>query len=169
MPEVVVRSLFAYAAWFSHNLPASIAKILDHCAAAMVSGMPRLHLCDVALASHRAQVSMLASVHAHAKRHEQCDLAYDPNNKPQVERQCSTQNEHGCCNAWHSGTVRPCRFVCENSAMCVRWVSSFVVRIWMCAAEFSWSHVSLHKHIAMITPVRDGTAVGDVSSPSIAM
>ena len=36
---------------------------------------------------------------------------------------------------------------------------SFVVRIWMCAAEHSWSDVSLHKHIAMITPVRDGIAL----------
>ena len=74
--EVIARSLFAYAAWLSHNLPASIAKILDHCAAAMFSGMLRPHFCDVAVASHRAQV-MFASAHAHANRHEHCDLAYD--------------------------------------------------------------------------------------------
>ena len=71
-----MRSLFAYAAWLSHNLPASIAKILDHCAAAMFSGMLRPHFCDVAVASHRAQV-MFASAHAHANRHEQCAMASD--------------------------------------------------------------------------------------------
>ena len=76
MPEVVVRSLFAYAAWLSHNLPAFIAKILDHRAAAMFSGMLRPHFCDVAVASHRAQV-MFASAHAHANRHEQCAMASD--------------------------------------------------------------------------------------------
>ena len=75
LPEVVVLSLFAYAACCSHNLPASIAKILDHCGGAMVSRMRRLHLCDVALVSDHAQVSMLASVQAHAIEHEQCNLA----------------------------------------------------------------------------------------------
>ena len=41
--------------WLAHNLRASIAKIPDHCVAAMFVGMLRLHLCDVATASHRAR------------------------------------------------------------------------------------------------------------------
>ena len=51
--EVVVPSLFACASWLSHNVPEYIAKVLDHCAAAMLSGMLRLHLCDVAGAATR--------------------------------------------------------------------------------------------------------------------
>ena len=50
--EVLVRSLFAYVVWLAHNLRASIAKIPDHCVAAMFVGMLRLHLCDVATAAH---------------------------------------------------------------------------------------------------------------------
>ena len=61
----VVKSLFVYTSFPSHTFPASIAKILGRCAVAMLSGMLRLHLCDGAVASHRAQV-MFASAHAHA-------------------------------------------------------------------------------------------------------
>ena len=72
-----MTSLIACASCLLHDLPASIAKILDHCVVAMFSGMLRLHLCDVAVASHRAQV-MFVSAQAHAHRHEQCAMACDP-------------------------------------------------------------------------------------------
>lgn len=55
---------------------AAIAKIVRHCVPAMSSGMFRLHLCDVAGVSYRAQI-MFASAHAHAITHEQCDMALD--------------------------------------------------------------------------------------------
>ena len=42
---------------------------------------------------------------------------------------------------------------------------SFVVRHWLVPEQESWIHVCLHKHIAMLTPVRNGNAVGNVSSP----
>ena len=49
------------------------------------------------------------------------------------------------------------------------WRVSLVVSIWLCAAQHSWIHVTLHEHNAMIMPVLDGTGVGDDSFPSMAM
>ena len=42
---------------------------------------------------------------------------------------------------------------------------SFVVSLWLVPKQESWIHVCLDKHIAMLTPERNGNAVGDVSSP----
>ena len=44
---------------------------------------------------------------------------------------------------------------------------SFVVSHSLLPEQESWIHVSLHKHIAMLTPVRNGNAVGGVSTPPI--
>ena len=93
--EVVVRSLIACASCLSHNLPASIAKILNHCVAAMFSGMLRLHLCDVAVASHRARV-MFVNAHAHAHRHEQCAMAFDQRTKRRWNIDASHQTHMDC-------------------------------------------------------------------------
>ena len=49
------------------------------------------------------------------------------------------------------------------------WMSFVCGQLWLFPAQHSFIHVSLHTHIAMLTPVRDGIGVGDVSSPSIAM
>ena len=44
---------------------------------------------------------------------------------------------------------------------------SFVVSHSLLPEQESWIHVRLHKHIAMLTPVRNGNAVGGVSTPPI--
>ena len=44
------------------------------------------------------------------------------------------------------------------------WISFLCGQVCLFPAQHSFIHDSLHTHIAMFTPVRDGTGVGDVSS-----
>ena len=164
-----MKSLFVYTSFPSHTFPASIAKILGQCAVAMFSGMLRLHLCDGAVASHRAQV-MFASAYAHANRHEECAMASDQTKKNRWS--IAAPHQTSMVVAMHDNLGRfvpvglllgawQCRLCFGGLAL--------VVSMWLFPAQHSWIHVRLNEHIAMITPVRDGTVVGDVSSPSTAM
>ena len=95
--EVVVTVLFAYAAWLDHIFRASIAKIPDHCAAAMFAGMFRPHLRNVVVSSHVALVIVRA--HTDANCHEEWAMESVQKTKLRVGNQCFTQNQCGRCNA----------------------------------------------------------------------
>ena len=95
--EVVVTVLFAYAAWLDHIFRASIAKIPDHCAAAMFAGMFRPHLRNVVVSSHVALVIVRAHTDAHC--HEEWSMISVQKTKLRVEINAFHQNQCGSCNA----------------------------------------------------------------------